>query len=94
MNEEATRIREKLDRADGIWSAVEGQTTFNIAEMEADIRAVLLDYEAVVAERDALQNVLTKMFEHDEFSLRKTWNEHSPEAELKKIANSLGYSFD
>lgn len=52
MNEAVTRIREKLDRADGVWSVVAGQATFNIAEMEADIRAVLEDYKTVGADRD------------------------------------------
>lgn len=52
------RIREKLDRANGVWSAVEGLATFNAAEMEADIREVLEDYEAVVA---ALNGLLAKL---------------------------------
>lgn len=51
----AGRIRTTLDRIGGVWSAVEGQATFNVAEMEADIREVLEDYDAVVAERDTLQ---------------------------------------
>lgn len=57
MNEAVTRIREKLDRANGVWSAVEGLATFNVAEMEADIREVLLDYEAVVKENEELHRL-------------------------------------
>lgn len=60
MDKEASaavgRIRTTLDRIGGVWSAVEGVATFNTAEMEADIRAVLEAYETVVAERDALRD--------------------------------------
>lgn len=51
-----------------------------------------------IAERSEVDRlsvvVVTELLAADMFGLRKLWNRHLPEADLEKLANQLGYSFD
>lgn len=61
MNEAATRILEKLDRANGVWMLVEGVSTFNTAEMEADIRELVAERDALLKQNQALSATILRL---------------------------------